>query len=66
MTGTTEVEPLQSPQVLLSIRLNKNYFNNDNPRENISQWRDWIRNIPSGAKDLKIQGTYESYSTLLL
>ena len=66
LAGTTEVEPVRTPQVLLCVRLDEDYFTGDKPRDRISEWREWIRNIPPGAKDLKIQGVYESYSTLVL
>jgi hypothetical protein len=54
------------PQVLLSIRLDEHYLSSDVSQQRISEWTEWLRNMPGGAKDIKIQGAYESFSTLLI
>lgn len=47
------------PQIVLSVRL-------DEAELEISTWREWIRSLPAEAKDIKIEGMYKSFSTLLL
>lgn len=47
------------PQIVLSVRL-------DEAELEISTWREWIRSLPAEAKDVKIEGMYKSFSTLLL
>lgn len=52
-------QPLIFPQVLLSIRLEQDSLD-------IPAWKDWIRSTPAEGKDIKIEGFYGSFSTLLL
>jgi hypothetical protein len=47
------------PQILLSIRLEKTELD-------IQVWRDWLRNLPAEGQDIKIEGIYRSFSTLML
>ena len=52
-------EETKWPQVVLSVRLGKDDFE-------IPTWKEWIRSIPAEAKDIKVEGVYKSFSTLLL
>jgi len=63
---TAEDEQNRSSQVLLAIRIAEDYLATDDRDHRIYEWREWIRNMPSAAKDIKIQGVYESFSTLVL
>lgn len=47
------------PQILLAIRLEQDDLD-------IAQWTDWIRNVPAVGTEVRIEGIYESFSTLLL
>jgi hypothetical protein len=47
------------PQIVLSVRL-------EEAELEISTWQEWIRSLPAEAKDIKIEGMYKSFSTLLL
>jgi hypothetical protein len=47
------------PQVLLAIRLDDDKFDR-------KAWIEWIRNAPPEAKDVCIDGAYDSFSTLVL
>jgi hypothetical protein len=47
------------PQVLLAIRLDDDKFD-------FQAWTEWVRNAPPGAKGIRIDGTYDSFSTLVL
>jgi hypothetical protein len=48
------------PQIILAIRLEKEDFN-------IQSWKECLlRQLPSEAQDIKIEGIYGSFSTLLL
>lgn len=49
----------QFPQVLLAIRLDDDKFD-------LAAWVEWVRNAPLEAKDIHIQSTYGSFSTLVL
>jgi hypothetical protein len=49
----------EHPQILLTIRLEKTELD-------IPVWREWVRNLPVEGKDVKIEGIYRSFSTLLL
>jgi len=53
-----EEEP-KWPQIVLSVRL-------DEAELDIVTWREWIRSLPTEARDIKIEGMYKSFSTLLL
>jgi hypothetical protein len=57
--GASTAEDDQHPQILLAIRLEKTELD-------IQTWRDWVRNLPAEGKDIKIEGVYRSFSTLLL
>ena len=53
-------EEPECPQILLAIRLDKHELD-------ISAWKECLlRQLPSEAKDIKIEGIYGSFSTLLL
>lgn len=54
------------PQVLLSIRLEENYLSSVSSQQKIIELTEWLRNLPAGGKDIKIQGAYESFSTLMI
>jgi hypothetical protein len=45
------------PQVLLAVRL-------DDLKFDVQKWIEWIRNAPPEAKSIRIEGTYDSFSTL--
>jgi hypothetical protein len=47
------------PQILLAVRLTKSGIDRES-------WVEWIRNAPLEAKDIYIEGKYDSFSTLLL
>jgi hypothetical protein len=64
-TDVFDVNPITSTNVLLSIRLDKDYFREE-MEENLLVWREWIRNIPPEAKGVKVEAIYESFSTLVL
>jgi hypothetical protein len=51
--------------ILLSIRLENDYFQEDN-MENLWTWREWLRNMPPEAKSVKVEAVYRSASTLVL
>jgi hypothetical protein len=51
--------------VLLSIRLDRNYFIGT-IEKNLQMWREWIQNIPPEAKDMNIEAIYEGFSTMVL
>lgn len=55
----------ETTNVLLSIRLEKDYFEGE-MSENIRVWREWIRNMPQEAKNIQVEAIYESFSTLVL
>lgn len=57
--GSSTIGYNEHPQILLAIRLEKTELN-------IQAWRDWLRNLPAEGKDIKIDGIYQSFSTLLL
>jgi hypothetical protein len=52
-------DQIKCPQVLLAIRLESDGFD-------IETWLEWLRSAPAECKDVKIDSTYESFSTLLL
>jgi hypothetical protein len=55
----SEKDKIKWPQVVLSIRL-------DSAQLEIDTWREYIRSLPAEAKDIKIEGVYRSFSTLLM
>lgn len=62
-------EQSKSLQVLLAVRLDDNYFLDDSPAEEgkkLRTWCEWLKGLPSGAKEVSVQGVYKSYSTLVL
>jgi ankyrin repeat protein len=70
-TGVSEsAETSKALQVLLSVRLEDDYFPGDDEEiyteKKVQVWSEWLRNMPQGAKSIKIQGIYKSYSTLVL
>ena len=44
----------------------ESFFDDDDDKKKLRNWREWLRNIPSAAKSVKIQAVYRSCSTLLL
>jgi hypothetical protein len=53
-------EEIEYPQVLLAIRLDKHELD-------LEAWKECLlRQLPTEAKDIKIEGIYSSFSTLLL
>jgi hypothetical protein len=64
-TDILDANSITPTNVLLSIRVDQDYFKEDR-EENIWRWREWIRNIPPEAKGVKIEAIYESFSTLVL
>ena len=46
-------------KVLLAIRVDKSPFSKDD-------WVEWIRNVPANARDIHIEGIWDSFSTLIL
>jgi hypothetical protein len=46
-------------QILLAIRVDKTDLNEE-------QWVEWIRKVPEEGVDIRIEGRYDSFSTLLL
>jgi hypothetical protein len=63
---TAKDEQNRSSQVLLAIRIAEDYLATDDRDHKIYEWREWIRNMPSAGRDIKIHGVYESFSTLVL
>jgi hypothetical protein len=47
------------PQVLVAVRL-------DDAKVEFRAWIDWIRSAPPEARDIRIEGVYDSLSTLVL
>jgi hypothetical protein len=47
------------PQIILAVRLTKGGFDHES-------WLEWIRNAPSEAEKIHVEGRYDSFSTLLL
>jgi hypothetical protein len=62
-------EQNKSLQVLLAVRLDDNYFLDDSPADEgkkLRTWCEWLKTLPSGAKEVSVQGVYKSCSTLVL
>jgi hypothetical protein len=57
-----------SLKVLLAVRLEDNFLldNDEDTLDKVRTWTEWLRNMPEGAKDVKIQGVYNSFATLVL
>lgn len=56
-------------QVLLAVRLDDNYFFDDSGADEgkkLRTWCEWLKALPSGVKEVSVQGVYESFSTLVL
>jgi hypothetical protein len=58
----------KSLQVLLAVRLDDNFLNENGADEGkkLRTWCEWLKAFPNGAKDVSVQGVYQSYSTLVL
>ena len=58
----------RSLQVLLAIRLEDDYFIDDDEDDGkkLRTWCDWLKNIPEGAENITIQGVYKSCSALII
>ena len=69
-TVATEVgeptETIKSPEILLAIRLEEDYFLDGDDDKKVRTRCEWLRNIPAAAKTVKIQGVYRRCSTLIL
>ena len=56
-------QPLQKgiecPQILLTVRLEEDALD-------VQSWKEFLRQLPVEGKDIKIEGLYRSFSTLLL
>ena len=71
-TGPTSVSEAQehdkSLQVLLAVRLDDNFLDDSgaDDRNKLRTWCEWLKALPNGAKDVSVQGVYQSYSTLVL
>jgi hypothetical protein len=50
---------VECPQILLTVRL-------DEDRLDLQSWKEFLRQLPAEGKDIKIEGAYRSFSTLLL
>jgi hypothetical protein len=62
-------EQFKSLQVLLAVRLDDNYFLDDSPVEEgkkLRTWCEWLKGLPSAAKEVSVEGVYKSYSILVL
>ena len=55
----SDEKDIEYPQVLLAIRLESDTFDQ-------AAWLEWLRVAPPECKDVKIEGRYDSFSTLLL
>ena len=66
--GSTSSTMHQYPAVLISVRLEEDYFmEGDEDDENKRRpWLEWFRNIPGAAQGVTIQSAYRSFSTLLV
>ncbi|KAJ2906221.1 Rhodanese-like protein [Zalerion maritima] len=59
--GLYEKEPsIETPHVMLSLALERDQ------RLDIKAWEQWLSQFPALAKYVKVQGVFESHSTLLL
>jgi len=64
--SSKNINPLE---VLLAVRLEDDFFLDDQEGDEgkkLRSWCDWLKSVPKGAKDVKIQGIYNSCSTLIL
>ena len=64
-THVFDADSIASTNVLLSIRLDRDYFTGT-IEENLQMWREWIQNIPPEAKGMNIEAIYEGFSTMVL
>ena len=59
--GIINLQPREThPQVILSVRLDSSETLNAAP------WLDWLKKAPPEAKDIKVEGWFGSFSTLVL
>jgi hypothetical protein len=71
-TGPTSMsesrEQDKSLQVLLAVRLDDNFLDDSGAEKGnkLRTWCEWLKALPNGAKDVSVQGVYQSYSTLVL
>lgn len=59
----------RGPRVLLAVRLEDDYFIDDEMSDSAKKlqiWCNWVRSAPDGIKDISVQGIYKSLSTLVL
>jgi len=61
-------KPDHSLQVLLAIRLEEDYFIDDDEDDGkkLRTWCNWLKSIPEGAENITIQGVYKSCSALVI
>jgi hypothetical protein len=52
-------EKTECAQILLAIRIDETPFNQED-------WVEWLRNVPVNGRDIRIEGTWDSFSTLIL
>lgn len=64
-TSISEAGPVDSLRVLLAVRLEEDFFDADDT-DKVRTWCEWLRNIPQGTRDVKVQGVYKSLSTLMI
>ena len=50
---------IECPQILLTVRLEEDALD-------VQSWKEFLRQLPAEGKDIKIEGLYRSFSTLLL
>ena len=65
LTSISEAGQADSLQVLLAVRLEDDFFGADDT-DKVRTWCEWLRNIPQGTRDVKVQGVYKSLSTLMI
>lgn len=62
-----EEKETKHPRVLLSVCLEENYFPSDNDNaDNVWEWAEWLRDIPSGPEPVAIEAVYKSSTTSTL
>ena len=59
-SGFIEITARQFPQVILSVRLESS----ESP--DATEWLDWLMEAPSGAEEIKVEGWFGSFSTLII
>jgi hypothetical protein len=68
-TASGSSRPAEALRVLLSVRLEEDFFNDDDDEDDgkkIRIWCNWLKAIPEGAQNIFIEGVYKSCSTLVI